>query len=61
MVFYWPGMKGDVIEWIRKCEVCQICKHEPTLSPGLLEPLAIPTTVLRNISMYFVEKLPESE
>ena len=60
-VFYWPGMKQDVVEWIRTCEVCQKYKSEHNSYPGLLQPLPIPTAVWKDISMDFVEKLPDSE
>jgi len=26
-VYYWPGLKGDVVRWCRECEICaQCCK-----------------------------------
>lgn len=42
LVFYWPKMKQDVVDWIQKCEVCQRNKVEHIASPGLLQPLEIP-------------------
>lgn len=40
---YWPGMRSDITEFIKACEVCQRNKYS-TLSPaGLLTPMPIPT------------------
>ena len=40
--FYWPRMREDVLKLVEGCEVCQRCKHENILYPGLLQPLPIP-------------------
>lgn len=60
ILFYWPGMKRAVQEYIRECEVCQRCKEELVLSPGLLQPLSIPEQAWSSISLDFIEGLPKS-
>ena len=38
---YWPGMQGDVIKWIEKCERCMIAKSPmPSIRPTLGNLLA---------------------
>lgn len=58
-LFYWKGMKRDVRDWIRGCDVCQRCKNENVASPGLLQPLSIPDEAWQSVSMDFVEGLPK--
>lgn len=54
---YWPGMKSDITEFIKSCEICHKNKYS-TLSPaGLLSPLPIPAQVWSDISLDFVEGL----
>ena len=58
---YWPGMRSDINEFIKACEICQRNKYS-TLSPvGLLSPLPIPLQVWSDISLDFVEGLPISK
>lgn len=40
--------------------ICQENKNELTPSPGLLQPLTIPTQVWTDISLDFIEGLPKS-
>jgi hypothetical protein len=58
--FYWVGMKRDIRNYIKQCDVCQRNKHD-TLSPAeLLQPLPIPNRVWEDISLDFIERLPIS-
>ena len=57
-IFYWKGITRDVQHHVRTCTVCQACKYDPTASPGLLQPVPIPTEVWQDISMDFIEGLP---
>lgn len=59
-VFYWPSLKSDVVDWVKRCDVCQRNKGDSGLYPGLLQPLPIPTQAWSHISMDFIEGLPKS-
>lgn len=45
-------------QFIQACTVCQLNKTENVKSPGLIQPLEIPTRVWEDISMDFIEALP---
>ncbi|KAJ0796576.1 putative nucleotidyltransferase, Ribonuclease H [Helianthus annuus] len=59
--FYWKGQSKMVREWVRKCTVCQQSKYETVASPGLIQPLPIPTCVFSDISMDLIVGLPKSK
>ena len=54
-------MKQDVIDFIKKCPVCQLNKGEHCKYPGLLQPLPVPDFAWTHISMDFIEGLPISD
>jgi hypothetical protein len=58
--FFWDGMKNDVCTFVAECDVCQRNKGETIKSPGTLQPLPIPPTIWRDISMDFIVGLPKS-
>lgn len=57
--FFWPKMKKDTLEYVKKCLVCQKVKAERVKLPGKLHPLAIPEMKWECISMDFVTGLPK--
>lgn len=61
LIFYWPGMKSAVINFIKECPVCQKNKTEHVHIPGLLQPLPIPELAWTHITMDFIEGLPKSD
>lgn len=61
LIFFWQGMRKEVMEFIKKCPVCQINKAEHVKYPGKLQPLPVPVFAWTHISMDFVEGLPTSD
>ncbi|MCH90670.1 hypothetical protein A2U01_0011592, partial [Trifolium medium] len=57
---YWPGMKGDVQEFVRSCDTCQRHKYMASSPGGLLQPLPIPEGIWEGLSMDFITGLPKS-
>ena len=58
--FFWKGMKSDVKNRIKCCEVCQRIKVDTKKTTRLLQPLPIPKKPWLDISMDFIEGLPKS-
>ena len=58
--FYWPTMKDDVHRYVEECVTCQKVKFDRHKTPGLLQPLPIPTAPWESISMDFIFGLPRS-
>jgi hypothetical protein len=59
--FFWDGLKRDVQKFVAECLVCQQNKVETIKTPGLLQPLAIPSQRWEEVSMDFITGLPKSE
>jgi hypothetical protein len=57
--FFWDGMKQDICNFVTECEVCQHNKGKTVKSLGTLQPLLIPPTIWKDISMEFVTGLPK--
>jgi len=41
-LYWWPGMKKDIAEFVARCLTCQRVKTEHQKPGGLLQPLPIP-------------------
>jgi transposase InsO family protein len=59
-LFYWSGMRDDVEDYCRSCEVCAAHKSNNQLPAGLLRPLPIPDEPWQVIGIDFVGPLPVS-
>jgi len=59
-LFWWPGMKKDIAEFVCACLVCQKSKIEHQKPSGLMQPLFVPEWKWENISMDFVGALPKT-
>jgi hypothetical protein len=59
--FFWDGLKTNVQKFVAECVVCQQNKVETIKTPGLLQPLSIPSQCWEEVSMDFITGLPKSE
>ena len=59
-MFWWPGMKNDIAEYVAKCLTCQQVKAEHQRPAGLLQPLKIPEWKWEDIAMDFVVGMPRT-
>jgi hypothetical protein len=60
-IFHYKGLKGYMQNFVTQCSTCQLSKHERVHSTGLLQPLHIPASAWQDISLDFIEGLPNSE
>jgi hypothetical protein len=58
---FWDGLKNDVQRFMVECLVCQQNKVETIKTPGLLQPLSIPSQHWEEVSMDFITGLPRFE
>jgi len=59
-LFWWPGMKKDITEFVYACLVCPKLKIEHQKPSGLMQPLFMPEWKWDSISMDFVGALPKT-
>jgi hypothetical protein len=57
-LFFWKGMKADIVNFVARCLECQQVKAEHRHPTGLLQPLAIPESKWDVISMELIVGLP---
>ena len=57
-MYWWPGMKRDIFEFVSKCLICQQVKAEHQLPSRLLQPVTILEWKWERITMDFVSGLP---
>lgn len=60
-LFFWPGMRKDILQFVQSCSVCLHAKPDRASYPGLLEPLPVPDSTWEIIFMDFIEGLPMSD
>ncbi|KAK5831462.1 hypothetical protein PVK06_015260 [Gossypium arboreum] len=59
-LYWWPGMKRDIVEFVSKCLTCQRVKVEHQVPTGLFQPINIPEWKWDRIMMDFITGLPLS-
>ena len=58
--FYWPGMDDDIQQYVTSCDACQRNKPSQQATPGLLQPLPIPSRPWQQVCMDLITQLPHS-
>ncbi|GJT37051.1 reverse transcriptase domain-containing protein [Tanacetum coccineum] len=59
-MYWWPGMKKDIAEYVSRCLTCLKVKAEHQRPSGLLQQPEIPIWKWEGIAMDFVTKLPRT-
>lgn len=59
--FTWPGLRKDVERYIGNCGRCKRTKTSRHKKFGLLQPVEVPTSVWKSITMNMIVKLPKSK
>jgi len=59
-LFWWPGMKKDIAEFVYTCLICEKSKIEHQKPSGLMQPLFVPEWKWDSIYMDFVGALPKT-
>ena len=59
-LFWWPGMKKEIAEFVYACLICQKSKIEHQKPSGFMQPMFIPEWKWDSISMDFVSGLPRT-
>jgi len=59
-LFWWPGMKKEIAEFVYACLICQKSKIEHQKPSGLMQPLFVPEWKWDSISMDFFGALPKT-
>jgi hypothetical protein len=59
-IFYWPGLKKDIVDLLAKCLECQQFKAKHRHPARMLYPIPIPEWKWETISMDFITGLPKS-
>ena len=60
-MFWWPEMKKDIAEMVRRCLVCQKVKIEHQKPSSMFRPLEIPKWKWEGISIDFMTRLPRTK
>ncbi|GJV78603.1 putative reverse transcriptase domain-containing protein [Tanacetum coccineum] len=59
-LYWWPGMKRDIAEYVSRCLTCSKIKAEHQKPLGFLQQLEIPEWKWEKLTMDFITKFPKS-
>ena len=58
--YWWPGIQGDIREYIKYCTVCQQAKVVTQKPQGLLQPLSVPEYAYFDVTTDSITGLPKT-
>jgi hypothetical protein len=58
--FWWTHMKREIAKYVSGCDICQRVKASHLRTVGILQPLPIPSWKWEDISMDFIDGLPNT-
>ena len=62
MIFFWPGMKKQVSEYIKRCHICQVAgKPNEVVPPAPLHPIPVVSDPFEKIVVDCVGPLPRTK
>jgi hypothetical protein len=59
-LFYWPGLRTQVAEYVQTCPTCQADKQRSRPTLGLLHPLPVPQFCWQHMGLDLVTHLPRT-
>ncbi|GJU85493.1 putative reverse transcriptase domain-containing protein [Tanacetum coccineum] len=59
-LYWWPGMKRDIVEYVSRCLTCSKIKAEHQKPSGFLQQPKTPEWKWEKLTMDFITKLPKS-
>ena len=59
--YWWPSIKVDTRDYIRRCDSCQRNKGSHEKPAGLLQPLPVPGRYWQSLGMDWITHLPETK
>ena len=57
-VYWWDGLKRDIVEFVAKCPNCQQVKAKHHRQGGLTQVINVPTWTREDINMDFIVGMP---
>jgi hypothetical protein len=57
-IFWWSNMKGEIAEYVSRCDTCQRIKASHLNTTGQMQPLSIPAWKWDDIILDFIVGLP---
>lgn len=57
---YWPGMQGDIVDYVKKCDICQFVKTPRQAPAGFMQSKTVISKPFEVMSTDLITKMPRS-